>query len=69
MTKNEMIVKILEARLNAYWLDLDYAESTYGKDSMQARVPRSRLCECSTTLDMLMGSEEEVSKYYNIWYK
>ena len=64
-----MIVKILEARLNAYLLDIEYAESAYGEDSLQAKVARSRLCECSTTLDMLIGSEEKVSEYYNIWYK
>ena len=69
MSKFEMIVKILEARLNAYMLDIKYTESVYGEDSSQAKAARSRLCECSTTLDMLMGSEEEVSKYYNIWYK
>lgn len=69
MTKNEMVVKILQARLNAYRLDLEYSESTYGKDSVQAKVSRARFAVCSTTLDMLLGDAETVSKYYDIWYK
>ena len=69
MTKIEMVVKVLQARLNAYLKDVEYTESAYGKDSFQAIASRGRLCECSTTLDMLLGSEEVVSNYYDIWYK
>lgn len=69
MTKNEMIVKILQARLKAYKLDLDYTEAVYGADSLHANKARGVYCECLTTLDMLLGTEEQVSKFYDIWYK
>lgn len=69
MDKIEMIVKILQARLKAYKLDLEYTETVYGKDSLQASKARGVLCECSMTLDMLLGTEREVARYYNIWYK
>ena len=69
MTKNEMIVKILQAREKAYIMNLNYAEAVYGKDSSQASKEREIFCECLTILNMMLGTEEEVSKYYDIWYK
>jgi hypothetical protein len=44
MTKIEMIVKVLEARIKAYKTDLDYTESVYGKDSLQASRSAELLC-------------------------